>query len=589
MRAALFVLLALPVLLLAVPTTPMTVLPHEGAVDASQPVERGPSKVAPDDGGFVIGVVDTIGGTTYDWLANGAALRQLVNAPDYGIHALWMYSTTMSGTEFPDRNMRYNFYDYSNREWNWVDPDYMQSGVNAFIERVGFGNLSMNPADQVAVASCHHAVGSQDLAPVVARDVSPGVGIFEYCEGEPTLQPFAWNRVAVGQNGTYHLHMMDYTDPLNPTDVYYSRATSWCDWDDPINIPPPQAQPDFPDHNIAVSRVQGANKICLTWVFSPDAYLQKPGFYRISTDGGSSWGTSTQLPWPPAYGGDTLPSFSITSLFPFYDLNDGLHIVADVQTFRHDTNWVLPIEIWHWREVDSMWSKIHRAMPDSYMANVGYNASIACRPSMGTDSSGNLFVAWEEFDGVNRESLPVARLRADIWYSYSYNNGQTWGTPEKVTGGGSVSHRFPCIIDHMIGDTVAVIYLVDQHAGFALYSEGPHTHNPIVVQRWKHEVGIKQKLEPAPVRMEATVVPNPFGKATRISYAVPGSGNMSLVVYDPAGRPVRSLVSGHAEPGRYYAVWDGRADNGEKVAAGVYLYRLALRDKQVTGKLTLTE
>ncbi|UCG43509.1 MAG: hypothetical protein JSU73_02525 [candidate division WOR-3 bacterium] len=586
MRAALYVLLALPVLLVAVPLTPMTVLPDETPVDASQPFERGPGKIAPDDGGFVIGVVDTIGGTTYDWLANGAALRQLVNAPDFGIHALWMYSTSMSGTSFPDRNMRYNFYDYS-AGWNWIDPDHMQSGVNAFVERVGFGNLSMNPDDQAAVPSCHHAVGAQDLAPIVARDAAPGTGIFEYCEGEPTLVPYAWNRVAVGQNGTYHLSMMLYDPQGNSSDHYYSRATTWCNWDNPVAVPPPQPHPDFPDHNIAVSRVQGSNKVCLTWVYSPDGYSQKPGFYRISTDGGTNWGDPTQLLWPTAYGGDTLTSFHITSLFPFYDLNDELHFAACVAPFVRDTNWILPAEIWHWSETDG-WSEIFRGC-DSVLANIGYNAITACRPSMGTDSAGNLFVAWENFDGLNYESLPVARLRADIWYSYSVNNGQTWAQAVKITDGGSVSHRFPCIMDYMT-DTVAVLYLIDQHAGFVLYNEGPHTNNPIVVQRWKNPAsGVKQKPAPRPVRMEATVVPNPFGKATRISYAVPNSGDMSLAIYDPTGRPVRSLVSGHAEPGRYFAVWDGRADNGDKVAAGVYLYRFIHRDKQVTGKLTLTE
>jgi len=557
-------------------------LPEEGAVDASEPVERGPSKVAPDDGGFVVGIVDTIGGTTYDWLANGSALRELVNAPDYGIHALWMYSTSLSGTTFPDRNMRYNFYDYSTGEWNWIDPDHMQSGVNVYTERTGFGTLSMNPADQVAVVAAHHAVGS-DLAPVVARDMAPGTGIFEYCAGEPTIQSYAWPHLAVGQNGTYHLDMLLYDPGGNSSDLYYSRATSWCTWSSAVAVPPPQPHPDFPDHYIATSRVEGSNKVCLTWVYSPDGYSQKPGFYRISTDGGANWDASTQLDWPDAYGGDTLASFHITSLFPFYDNEDELHIVASVAPFVRDTNWILPAEIWHWHETDG-WTEIFRGS-DSILAPIGYNAIMACRPSIGTNQDGDLYVAWENFDGINYEVGPPERLRADIWHSYSNDNGQTWADPLKITDGGTVSYRFPCIIDYVIDDTVAIMYLIDQHAGFVLYAEGPHTDNPIVVQKFVY-TGIKQKPEPSPVRMEATVAPNPFDKATRISYAVPSAGNVSLAVYDPAGRPVRNLVSGPVAPGRYNAVWDGRADNGDRVAAGVYLYRFIHQDQQVTGKLT---
>ena len=80
-----------------------------------------------------IGRLDTIGGTTYDWWTSHNVHRSLVNSPQYGIHAAWVYSASTSGTDFPDRNMRYNFYDYTIRQWNWTDPDYMQSGMNVFV------------------------------------------------------------------------------------------------------------------------------------------------------------------------------------------------------------------------------------------------------------------------------------------------------------------------------------------------------------------------------------------------------------------------------------------------------------------------
>ncbi len=83
--------------------------------------------------------------------------------------------------------------------------------------------------------------------------------------------------------------------------------------------------------------------------------------------------------------------------------------------------------------------------------------------------------------------------------------------------------------------------------------------------------------------------PNPSGSMVRFGYALPQACRVELVVYDVVGRPVRCLVSGDIEPGRYSAVWDSRADNGKKVAAGVYLYRFTHQDKEVFGKLTLTE
>jgi len=84
-------------------------------------------------------------------------------------------------------------------------------------------------------------------------------------------------------------------------------------------------------------------------------------------------------------------------------------------------------------------------------------------------------------------------------------------------------------------------------------------------------------------------VPNPFDRTTRLSYEVPRAGAAALVVYDASGRAVRHLVQGRSEPGRFSAVWDGRTDAGERLAAGVYLYEFVLGDRRLTGKVTLTD
>ena len=118
-----------------------------------------------------IGRVDTIGGTTYDWWYSANVHRSLVNSPQFGIHAVWMYSSDMSNTTFPDRNIRYNFYDYSFQQWNWSDPDYMQSGVNVFGQRAGHGVIDADSTGPVSVVA-HTASGV-----VLARDALPGAGV----------------------------------------------------------------------------------------------------------------------------------------------------------------------------------------------------------------------------------------------------------------------------------------------------------------------------------------------------------------------------------------------------------------------------
>jgi len=590
MRTLVCLGLLVPALLLAVSLEPTTVVPAEGPAQAGPPVKPATGRSGPGQPGrFTLGVVDTVGGTTYDWQANGPALKLISNTPGAGVHVLWMHSVETQGTSFPDRNMRYNFYDYGNRSWNWIDPDYMQSGVGVFSDRTGFGNLEADPNTGVAVISAHHATGS--LAPVVARDVASGAGIFEYCPGEPTIDDNAWPAVRVGSNGYYQMAMIDYTSQDN---LFWSRATSWCNWDPEVSVPGQAPEPLFPDHNIAASQVPGRADVCITWVNSPDGFGVKPGYYRLSTDGGDNWGLSTELPLPATFtpGSETVPSFHITSLYPIYDMDNQLHIAAAVEPVVNDTNHWLPVELWHWCEASpNTWALIHRTPdPETIAAPIGYNAIQACRPSLGQDTMGNLFVAWEEFDCVNHTPLPVPRLRAEIWYSHSSDNGQTWAPAEKITDTDTNTYRFPCILDR-ITDTVMVSYLCDYATGFFLYNEGGATPNPILVQKWRNPYvtgGVASPGHAAPRRVTVSANPNPFTRTTHLTYAVPWRGHTELAVFDAAGRPVRTLVSRRCEPGRYNAVWDGRGDDGGQVPAGVYLYRLTLDTKRVTGKLTLT-
>ncbi|UCH85312.1 MAG: T9SS type A sorting domain-containing protein [Candidatus Latescibacterota bacterium] len=69
-------------------------------------------------------------------------------------------------------------------------------------------------------------------------------------------------------------------------------------------------------------------------------------------------------------------------------------------------------------------------------------------------------------------------------------------------------------------------------------------------------------------------VPNPFNPITRISYELGSRTEVTLTVYDVDGRLVKTLVNGTKGPGTFTATWEGKNDNGEPVASGVYFYRL---------------
>jgi hypothetical protein len=80
--------------------------------------------------------------------------------------------------------------------------------------------------------------------------------------------------------------------------------------------------------------------------------------------------------------------------------------------------------------------------------------------------------------------------------------------------------------------------------------------------------------------------PNPFGQATRITYFAPVSGPLVTIrVYDPAGRLVRTLIDEPAYAGHHQVTWDGLDRHGRRAATGMYLVRLEDGSRQQARKV----
>jgi hypothetical protein len=73
-------------------------------------------------------------------------------------------------------------------------------------------------------------------------------------------------------------------------------------------------------------------------------------------------------------------------------------------------------------------------------------------------------------------------------------------------------------------------------------------------------------------------VPNPFNPVTEIQYQLPVDSRVRIDVYNIAGRLVTTLVDEEQEAGTRSVRWDGRNAEGEKVASGIYMYRMQAGD-----------
>ena len=81
--------------------------------------------------------------------------------------------------------------------------------------------------------------------------------------------------------------------------------------------------------------------------------------------------------------------------------------------------------------------------------------------------------------------------------------------------------------------------------------------------------------------------PNPVISGTYIEYALPKTANVTLTVYDMAGRTIRRLVAGTQKAGVYRIYWNGTDDTGKEVPAGIYFYHMEAGNFKATRKLAI--
>jgi alpha-tubulin suppressor-like RCC1 family protein len=104
---------------------------------------------------------------------------------------------------------------------------------------------------------------------------------------------------------------------------------------------------------------------------------------------------------------------------------------------------------------------------------------------------------------------------------------------------------------------------------------------------------VSDVAEPAtpalPTTLSLRSSPNPFVGRISLALALPESGQATVRIYDLAGRLVRTVMDEMRRAGPVAVDWDGRNDDGAKTAAGIYLVRLQVGDRVVSGKVLRLE
>jgi flagellar hook assembly protein FlgD len=81
--------------------------------------------------------------------------------------------------------------------------------------------------------------------------------------------------------------------------------------------------------------------------------------------------------------------------------------------------------------------------------------------------------------------------------------------------------------------------------------------------------------------------PNPFNPTTAISYTIPRRMRVRIDLFDATGRSIATLVDAEQDAGDHVARWDGRDNEGQAAASGVYFCRVTAEELSASIKLVL--
>jgi hypothetical protein len=226
---------------------------------------------------------------------------------------------------------------------------------------------------------------------------------------------------------------------------------------------------------------------------------------------------------------------------------------------------------------------------------------MADRPSLGVDPvTGDLFCIF--VGNPPGDTSAGGFPNGEIYAASSCDGGLTWGpainlteTPSPGCTPGDCEDDDQPSQTEIVDDYLRIQYINDKDAGEAPNGEGDWTLNPVLYLKVQvdsvpcTQVGIEEeKFYQLPKKIVLSQnTPNPFGLETTITYSLTTKSNVTLTVYNIAGREVVRLLEGEMEPGYHSLRWDGKDEVGKEVSSGIYFYRLHTYNFIQTRKMVL--
>ncbi len=233
------------------------------------------------------------------------------------------------------------------------------------------------------------------------------------------------------------------------------------------------------------------------------------------------------------------------------------------------------------------------------------NDTLRIKDDLSGDGIPNTYDTYLEFNLINDPNAYMP-----IWQNYQYGNccgkltavtatwqkmpNNKWGlyTDEKITNGDLVQRTSI----NNITSSASMFKKVDKNIYFV--EQAGISGNPILIADTPVELtgtvnegrtlvinsttGVaEEKKLPTTFKLNQNY-PNPFNPSTKISFAIPTSGFVTLRVYDILGKEVATLVNEEKSTGIYEATF-----NASNLPSGVYIYRIQSGSFIQTKKMSL--
>lgn len=179
----------------------------------------------------------------------------------------------------------------------------------------------------------------------------------------------------------------------------------------------------------------------------------------------------------------------------------------------------------------------------------------------------NQEITWNHSDDIGVVNVDIL---------LSYDSGSSW-TTEVASGAFNQSYSWDVPMGY--SNTCRLKVIVTDGAG----------HSTEAVSGSDFTIDSQTPVGDLPVNRLALGqnAPNPFNPKTEISFSLPSDQKVSLKIYNVEGRLVKTLVSGSRIAGSHQVFWSGNNDRGDRVASGLYFYRLTTDSGVLTRKMTL--